>query len=92
MNRSLIMSIALVSLIAVSSSAMADGKGVANRGNSAAARADHTTVSDPNCLSDFVVALSVDPDNLFTGEVLTRMITDGFFLAGIVPDCIPLVL
>ncbi|MCZ6518017.1 MAG: hypothetical protein O6763_11070, partial [Gammaproteobacteria bacterium] len=60
MNRSLIISIALVSLIAMGSPAMADGKGVSNKGNSRAGNKSVSELTDPNCrgvrASLFVIA------------------------------------
>ena len=84
MNRSLIMSIALISLIAMGSPAMAD-RGVrplSGPGNSAAARADHTTVSDPNCLGDVVRFLATGDG--FVVEHPTGPISDAFDLAAVI--------
>ena len=51
MKRSLITSIALISLLAMGSQVMADGKGVSNKGNSRAGNKSESEsgLTDPNC-------------------------------------------
>ncbi len=90
MYRSLIMSIALVSLIAVGSPAMADH---IRGGNSAAGKGSHED-TDPNCrgvrASLFVIAnggLGLLEDK-HHGEDLTHFIATFFGYGAAVPDCI----
>jgi len=94
MNRSLIISIALVSLIAMGSPAMADGKGVSNKGNSRAGNKSVSELTDPNCrgvrASLFVIAnggLGLLPMK-FHGEDLTKFITTFFGFGAENLDCI----
>ncbi len=89
MNRSLIMSIALVSLLAMGSPAMAD-RGV-KPGNSAAGKGSHE-MTDPNCRGDraslFVIARGgLGTGMKLTGEELTDLITGFFNLGAANPDC-----
>jgi hypothetical protein len=96
MNRSLIMSIALVSLIAMGSPAMADRGVRPNQpGNSGAGKALHGT-ADPNCRGDRASLFAIATMGLGTGNKLTNaeeeaLMTDlirRFFNDGaIVPDC-----
>ncbi len=92
MKRSLIMFIALVSLIAMGSPAMAD-RGVRDQGNSAAGKGSHED-TDPNCrgvrASLFVIAnggLGL-LGNKRHGEDLTEFITMFFGYGAADPDCI----
>ncbi len=94
MYRSLIMSIALVSLLVMGSQVMADGKGVSNKGNSRAGNKSVSELTDPNCrgvrASLFVIAnggLGL-LDNKRHGEDLTEFITMFFGFGAAVPDCI----
>ncbi len=91
MYRSLIMSIALVSLLAMGSPAMADGIGVSNRGNSAAAKGSHE-MTDPSCRGDraslFVIARGgLGTGDKLTDEELTDLITMFFNVGAANPDC-----
>jgi hypothetical protein len=100
MKRFLIVFIALVSLIAMGSPAMAD-RGVANQGNSAAGKGSHNGnhkpdfgMTDPNCrgvrASLFVIAnggLGL-LDMKLHGDALTDFITMFFDFGAASPDCI----
>jgi len=91
MNRSLIMSIALVSLIAMGSPAMADGIGVRDQGNSAAGTKSVSESAQPSCRGDraslFVIANEgFDPETKFHDALLTDLIAR-FFDAGAMGDC-----
>ena len=97
MKRFLIMSIALVSLLAMGSPAMADHVVVANQGNSAAAtKANHKDV-DVNCRGDraslFVIANGgLGTGMKLTGEDLTDLIAFFFNRGATHPDCTDLIL
>ena len=92
MNRSLIMSIALVSLIAMGSPAMAD-RGVANQGNSAAGKGSHED-TDPNCRGVRASLFVIEHGGLglldmkLHGDALTDFITMFFGFGAADPDCI----
>ncbi len=84
MKRFLIMSIALVSLIAMASPVVADGAhSLVAPGNSGAARNVLGFYGDPNCLGDFASFLRGDISS-DAGPDVTDTISDTFLLGIIV--------
>ncbi len=96
MNRSLIISIALVSLIAMGSPAMADGKGVSNKGNSRAGNKSVSELTDPNCrgvrASLFVLVCGGLGllEGKAHGDAMTDLIDIFFGLGAAGSDCVDL--
>ncbi len=85
MNRSLIMSIALVSLIAMGSPVMADPgvRPLSGPGNSAGAR-NQDADSQPNCLGDVISDLAHQGQINGAGGDPTGLISGVFSLAAVV--------
>ncbi len=93
MKRFLILSIALVSLIAMGSPAMAD-RGVCKRGNCAAGTKSESALTDPNCRGDRASLFVIEHGGLgllegkLHGDALTDFINMFFGFGAAVPDCI----